>query len=90
MYKKYLEIQPAESKLNEYQWRLQLKEGDLVDYYSYRTSWVLAKIVKVTHIEADEDDDAKVKINLEIFDNKEVDSDDYYSTSIFAGNIAPP
>lgn len=76
--------------MKEYEWRLNLKEGDLVDYYSYRTSWVLCKILKVNQIEDEDDDDAKVKINLEIYDDKEIGSDDYYSTSIFAGNIALP
>jgi ubiquitin carboxyl-terminal hydrolase 34 len=45
---KYFEIAPAGSKESDFEWRESLKEGDLVDYYSFKSDWMLYRITKIT------------------------------------------
>jgi ubiquitin C-terminal hydrolase len=43
----YLEIRPFKSMSTDFEWREGLKEGDLVDFHSFRSGWILARVAAV-------------------------------------------
>lgn len=45
------EMAPAGTKSTDYDWREGLKVGDLVDYFHYKSEWILARVEKMTYEE---------------------------------------
>ena len=72
-YNKYFEFMPTGTREKYYNWRLKLKEGDKVDFYSYKENW-RGFVVKQVYEDQNEFGEKllKVKIEeLEKFNNEE-------------------